>query len=66
MGEVIKSLLTFNWATGWRTYSIIVVVVAGTLLEQVLMVDIPGVAFTWDSVVLALGLGAAANHEKKS
>lgn len=57
-----KSLITAGFAKGWRTYAIIAFVAIGVVLEQLLGLDIPKVALNWDDLILALGLGAAANH----
>lgn len=58
----IKSLLTLGFAKGWRTYIVIAFVAVGVILEQLVGIDIPKVDLKWDDLILALGLGAAANH----
>ena len=59
----MMKLLTFGWMKGWRTYAAIGVVVAGYVIENFGGVDIPGFTFDGQSVLLALGLGSAANHK---
>lgn len=59
------SFLTFSWMKDWRTIAIVAVLVAGVLIEQVAKVDIPGVEFNWELVLVALGLRTAAVHEAK-
>jgi len=66
MGDVfklVKTLGTFEWAKGWRSVSVVGVVLVVFVLETWLGVDVPGVEMTLEHVWLALGVGAAAAHE---
>ena len=60
--EIVKSLLTFKWMKDWRTFSIVAFVLGAYVLENLFGVDIPKVDFTWQDVLLALGLSTAATH----
>jgi len=60
---MLKNLLMFNFAAGWRTYVIIAFVVLAFVAENLLGIDLPGYEATWETVILALGLGTAANHK---
>lgn len=55
----MKSLLSFAWMRGYRTYAIIGFVIVGWAMENLLGIDIPNVEFSADDILLALGLGTA-------
>jgi len=63
--DLVKSLVTFNWAKNYRTLGIVGFVVAGYVAETFLGMDIPGVDFTLENVVVAVGLVTAAAHAPK-
>jgi hypothetical protein len=63
MFDIIKTLLTFGWAKGWRTNLIVIFVVGLYLLETVIGIDLPGVNITWEMVLIALGLKTSAVHD---
>jgi len=61
--NALAALATARFAKGWRTYAVMAIVVILFLIENVAGVEVPGVRIGWNDVVLALGLGAAANHD---
>ena len=61
--ELGKTLITFDWAKNYRTLGIVAFVVAGYVAEAFLGMDIPGVDFTIENVVVAIGLVTAAAHK---
>lgn len=61
--DIIMKLIKFEWLKDYRTASIVVIVIAGFVVETFLKIDIPGVQFTIENVLLALGLSTAAAHD---
>lgn len=63
--DFLKSIISFGWMKGYRTTVIVIFVVAGFVAEQFFGIDIPKVAFSWEDVLIALGIGTAASHVTK-
>lgn len=63
---VIKGLIAFDWAKGWRTWTIVGITISAYVAEDFLGLDIPGVEVGVEEVMLALGISAAAHHEPKA
>lgn len=57
-----KNFAFFKYIEGYRTYVIMAFVILGFGVETLGWYDVPGVTFSWEDVMLAIGLGTAANH----
>jgi hypothetical protein len=59
--DAIKNLAVFAWLRGYRTYVISAFIILGFVVEVGAEIDIPGATFSWELVLVALGLGTARN-----
>jgi hypothetical protein len=61
--EFLKNFAFFKYIEGFRTYVIIAFVVLGFAVEALGWYDVPGVTFGIEDILIAIGLGTAANHK---
>lgn len=61
--QTLFDALTIKQLTGGaRTWIVIGIIAAGVIAEQLFKVDIPGLNFTWEMLLTAIGIKTAADH----